>query len=224
MPPAVATAVAQGKLPLNEALEQLAQSVEIERLIKTYELSRALATQVVLGHADLESFLIRRRFEEHRKKHAQRSILDEAAAHGRVMAFLLFGGERVEARVGVVSPYEVELLEEGKPPRTVHKLELKLAYEAEAWKKVKKSVTKDRALAEAGRRPARLPQERFGCSDRRLFDWMIEGKEVEVTTLEGDVVHGEIQWVGRYEFGLSVKGEAGVVVFRHAIHRIQAAG
>ena len=66
MPVAMAHAVANGRLDLNEALERLAQASEIERVMRDHDLSRALATQVVLGHADLQAYLIRRRFDEHR--------------------------------------------------------------------------------------------------------------------------------------------------------------
>lgn len=223
MPHALAMAVATGKMPLNEALERLARASETERIMKAHDLTRALATQVVLGHADLATYLERRRFQEHRQKHAERSVLAAAVAHGRPMTLAVFGGERVEGKVVANTAYEVEVEQTDGTRRTLHKLELKFAYEVEAYKRIKRALRRDKTLAAAPRRPARRPQDRYTCSDWRLFELMTGPGEVEVTTLEGDVIDGELQWFSRYEFALSAKGEGEIVVFRHALHRIVAA-
>lgn len=221
MPVPMAFAVASGRLDLNEALERLAQASEVERLMRDHDLSRALATQVVLGHADLQAYLLRRRFDEHRVQHGARSVLDEAKASGRQLTLGLFGENRLNARVIDARPYEVEVeLADDGGRRTIHKLDLKYAYPSDTWKKAKKAITRDKAVAETPRRPASKPQERFSVSDRRLFDWMVEGREVVVTLLDGDVVTGEIQWISRFEFAVASKGESEIVVFRHALMRI----
>ena len=58
MPFQMALAVAHGRLDLNEALERMARNDRILRLMKKHDLSRALATQVALGQADLDRVLL----------------------------------------------------------------------------------------------------------------------------------------------------------------------
>ncbi len=223
MPHLLAMDVAAGRMPLNEALERMAQADAIERLMRAHDLSRALATQVVLGHADLSAYLLRRRFEQARETHGSRSVVEAALAEARSYSWSLCGAERVEAKVVAVGAYEVELMLDDGTPRTVHKLELKYAYPVDAYKRVKKSLRRDKALSASPRRPARRPQDRFTCSDRRLFDLIVSGEEVSVVTLEGDVIDGSVRWFSRYEFALAGKGDDEIVVFRHALHRIVAA-
>ena len=90
----MAMAVAHGRLTLNDALERLAQQDRVEQLMRTHDLSRALATQVAMGHADLDKLLRRRRMEAHREENRLRSILDEHTASGEPLALALHGHRR----------------------------------------------------------------------------------------------------------------------------------
>ncbi|MCB9682941.1 MAG: hypothetical protein H6733_15860 [Alphaproteobacteria bacterium] len=221
MPFHLAQAVAQARMPLNEALERMAQRDEVERLMKAHELSRALATQVVLGHADLEAFLAKRRFEAHRAANLDKSVLEDARASGKPMVFCLFGQRKIEATVTACTPYNVELTPVGgEPAEELHKLAFKYAYAPDDWKKVKKAVRKHKDLSAAPREPATRPQDRYTCSDKRLFHFLDSKATVDATLLEGEILHGEIAWFSRFEFGMSLKGGGATTVFRHALHRI----
>jgi sRNA-binding regulator protein Hfq len=46
---------------------------------------------------------------------------------------------------------------------------------------------------------------------------MDDAVEVTATTLEGEQLRGVVVWFGRYEFGLKLKGDAEITVFRHAL-------
>jgi sRNA-binding regulator protein Hfq len=51
-----------------------------------------------------------------------------------------------------------------------------------------------------------------------------EQVQVVVTTLEGDIFHGLVEWMGRWEFGMVLKKKnARVVVFRHALAEVRRA-
>ncbi|MCB9662567.1 MAG: hypothetical protein H6732_00490 [Alphaproteobacteria bacterium] len=219
----MAMLVAQGKLELNEALEKLSQRSEVERLMKEHDLNRAFATQVVLGHADLPAFLAKRRFDEHRTANASRSVLDEAVTDGAPRVLALFDQRRVEAAVKEVGTYEVILGLADGTTETHHKLDLKYAYLPDDAKRVKKAMQKDKELGEAPRRPAERPQDRYTCSDRRLFNTLDRAQPVAVTLLEGEVITGRVVWFSRFELGLEVKGGAVVVIFRHALHALNDA-
>jgi sRNA-binding regulator protein Hfq len=217
MPMPLALAVAYGKLSLNDALERLAQKEKVQRVMDRYDLTRALATQVVLGHADLEQVLQRRRFAEHREANLQRTCL----VPGSGLTLVCHGGRAVVGTIEAVEPYLVLVHERGAAaPEPLHKLQIQYAYPTDAWKKVKKAVRSARGAVAST--PVIRPQDRYTCSDRRLFGLLDEGATVEVRVLGGDTLTGQVTWFGRYEFGLQVKGEVEVTLFRHALQHIGA--
>lgn len=224
MPFQMAMAVAQGRLELNAALERLAQRAEVDRLMRDHDLTRAFATQVALGHADLDTFLAKRRFLAHREENANRSCLESAASSGDTWVFGLFEGRKVEGTISEVTTYQATLVADGAEPEELHKLAFKYAYRPDDWKRVKKAIRKNKELSAEPRTPSERPQDRYTCSDRRLFGYMDEEATVDVTLLEGEILQGSIAWFGRFEFGLRVKGDAEIIVFRHALHRIRHLG
>lgn len=218
MPIQMALAVAYGKMGLNEAVARMAQRDQVNRLMEKQTLSRALATQIVLGQASLDVVLAARRLEDHRTQFRNRSVLDEAQAAGSPITLLVHGQRRLSGKILLVDNYMVRIeLEEGGT-EDIHKLQVKAAFAPDAYKKVRKNLKFDKALEKAPLPPVAKPQDRYTCSDKRLFRYMDEHVEVSATTLEGETFKGLVQWFSRYEFGLRLKGDVDVTVFRHALH------
>lgn len=223
MPIQMALAVANGRLELNEALQQLARREEVQRLIDQHALSRALATQIVLRQARLDDVLAARRLEQHRHDYRLRSALDEHLSSGAPVCLMLHGKRRVEGKILEVMPYEFRFQPVDGPEILVHKLHAKLAFEPEAFKKVRKALRYDKTLEATPRAPIERPKDRYGCSDRRLFRYLDEKTEIQVTLLEGEQLKGQVAWFGRFEFGLRLKGDTLVTVFRHALADVRIA-
>lgn len=221
MPFQMAMAVARGRITMSEALERMARDVQVEQLMERHDLSRALATQIALGHASLDKVLAKRRMAEHRENFRDRSVLVEAASSGEAYMIGLFGGRRVEAVVKSVDAYTIHVVEGDGEPEELHKLSAKYAYLPSDWKRVRKGMKNDKALAASPGAPAKHPQDRYTCSDKRMFRYLDGKEEVSATLLEGEIFRGTISWFGRYEFGLDVKG-AQLVVFRHALHDLRS--
>ncbi len=219
MPIQMALAVAYGKMGLNEAVQRMAQRDAVNRLMEKQTLSRALATQIVLGQANLNVVLAARRLEDHRTQFRNRSTLDEAQAAASPITLLVHGQRRISGKILLVDNYMVRVeLEEGGT-EDLHKLQVKAAFAPpDAYKKVRKTLKFDKALEKAPLPPVAKPQDRYTCSDKRLFRYMDEHIEVSATTLEGEVFKGQVQWFSRFEFGLHLKGDVDVTVFRHALH------
>ena len=70
--------------------------------------------------------------------------------------------------------------------------------------------------------PILKPQERFGIPDQTLFGHLEKEASLAFTTLEGEVVRGKLEWIGRWELGLHLSNGNRAVVFRHAIANLQA--
>lgn len=218
MPYQMAMAVAHGRMDLNEALERMARRDRVNVLMDRYGLSRALATQIAIGHADLEQVLARRRLEEHRSANRDRTCL----ATGNVLALVLHDGRTVKGAISEAEPYTFRI-QSGEQAEEIHKLQVKYGYEPDDWKKVKKGVRQDKKAAREAETPAVRPQDRYSCSDRRLFGYLDQETEVVATLLDGDVLRGVVTWFSRYEFGLKLRTDVEVTVFRHSLRDLTIA-
>ena len=219
MPYQMAMAVVHGKMDLNEALERLARRDRVNQLMERHDLSRALATQIAIGHANLDRVLRRRRLQEHRDDNRDRTCLQE----GATLTIGLLGQSHQKVEVVTAESYRVECKLEDGQVEVFHKLALKFAYASEDWRSVRKSVKVDKDVAGQGREPAKRPQDRYTCSDRRLFGYVDNEREASLTFLDGDTLKGQVLWFSRYELGIRVKGDAEVTVFRHALHDLRTA-
>jgi sRNA-binding regulator protein Hfq len=213
MPYQMAMAVAHGRLDLSEALERMARRDRVQQLMDRHQLSRALATQVALGHAELDTVLARRRLEEHRQSHRDDSCL----VPGNELSLVLHDGRSLRGTVRAVDPYQFVFESDGAT-ETLHKLQVLYAYRPADWKGVKKVVKGgEKGPGEA---PAVRPQDRYSLSDRRLFGYQDTDREISLTLLDGSVIKGAVKWFGRYEFAVRLKTDVEVTVFRHALRSV----
>ena len=220
MPFQMAMAVAQGRMELNEALVRLAEKQRIDKLMRLHDFSRALATQIVMGHADCDAVLTKRRMQEHRKQNKMRSSLDEAAKSGKEIALSLHGKRRVRGVITSISAYTFEFKDVKADLAEIHKLEVQYAYDPADWKRVRKVLKVDKAVSVKGLDPVSRPQDRYTCSDKRLFRYLDENADVSITCLGGDTFRGRVAWFGRFEFGVTLRTNVELTVFRHALFRI----
>ncbi len=220
--PGMARQVATGKMDLNEVVKRMAVADEVNRIMVQHELNRALATQIVLGHASLDAALCRRRIDTHLAAHADRAILERAATSQKPISLGLHGHRIVRGVVVSVDKYEFVFRDAETGAETViHKLQVKYAYEPDDYKKVKKAMDYDKVRREKAVEPVARPQDRFGCSDRRLGTAWDKKTHVTAITLEGECFSGEVAWVARFEFGLRPRSGGEVVLMRHALDDFQ---
>lgn len=221
MPRNLAVAVARGKLDLNQALERMARSDRVDRLVRRHQLNRGLATQVELGQANLDEYLLKRRFEKCKLESFERSYLKEASDNGVALVLGLCGSRREKGVVAGVSKFSVQFVDEKGVESTIKKIDIKYAYPAKDWKeigrylKVKPADTADKV------EPSLKPQERFRCSDMRLFGIFDGQLDVEMKLLEGERIAGKINWLSRYECGVELGTGAVITVFRHALSAVR---
>lgn len=217
---AQAVQVARGRADLNTLLRRMALDVEVESLIRRHELSRALATQIALGQADLDAVLLKRRMAEHLSEHRDRSILEAAAAEQGQLQMALHGFRLLDATVLSVDRFEFTVQPRKGEPETIHKLQLKWAALADVGKKVRRAHRYEPSRKKAPQEPIWKPQDRYNCSNKRLFGYLDSEALITATSLEGDQFKGKVTWIGRYEFGLLVKGNVEVVILRHALAEV----
>lgn len=217
IPHNLAHQVALGNLSLNEVLSKMATRAKVDSLMKRHELPKSLATQIALGQADLNYVLKKRRLAEHIEANRARSILVEARDSGASLALGLHGRKNLRGVITDVDRYEVKVTDAQGELHTVHKLQVKFACSEADSRGVRNQIKRDKTRKEAVE-PIWKPQDRYGCSDRRLFGVLDDEAQVAATTLEGEIFQGLVEWMGRWEFGMVLKKkQARVVVFRHAL-------
>lgn len=217
MPLEVARLVAQGRLDLNEALKRMAFMDQVTSTMARHGLDRALATQVALGHADLERVLRKRRVDEHLETSRDRDVFAAALKSGAEQVIGVHGRQLVRGRVVGDEPYEVEVVDlDQNATVRLHKTHIKFVCEGSSWPKARKAMTWDAVRKARAVEPILRPQQRFGCSNRRLGEAWDKKGEVTITLVEGEVFTGALAWVARWELGLHTKG-GHIVILRHAL-------
>lgn len=202
---------------------QLAREAEVERLIAKHGLSRALAMQVARGEVRIEDVLRKARQQEYMATHRDRSLLNEVAATRASVAVAVHGARVLRGKVDAVETYDVLFTPEGEAQTRIPKVQIKFAYDPAQYKQFRKNLRYD-AAHKGARDPILRPQDRYGCSDRRLFRYLDSGVTVAATTLEGEILSGKVAWMSRWEFCLKLdKTDAWVVVWRHALADITEA-
>lgn len=209
--------VARGQAKLNDVITRLAQADRVAALVSRHGLDKSIATQVASGVLDLDAVLRKKRMSEHLAQFRDHATLGRALADGQPRTLHLHGLRTLTGRVVAVDRYELQV-EGPDGTETLHKIEVKLVHAPDARVRVRGSAN-GRAVAE----PVPKPQDRYACSDRRLFAAHDDGTDSRITTLEGDELVGQVAWIARWELGLRQKGGAEVVVFRHAIKSFEEA-
>jgi sRNA-binding regulator protein Hfq len=219
LPRNLAFQVAMGNLSLSDALNKLAFRDEVEKLIRRHELQRSLATQIAMGQVSLDSVLQKQRIHEYFEENDARSILAESASTGMRITLLLHGQKRVQGRVLEVGAYDFSFQGKGEPV-TIHKLQAMAGWDARRNAAVLSSIKTNRSRDQVCE-PIVKPQDRFHCSNRRLFQYMESGERLTIHLLEGAMLSGTIDWISRWELGLTLKKGPVAVIFRHAMAELE---
>ena len=218
----LALAIARGKAELSEVLLRLFRNDRVNQLVAKHGLSRALATQVVLGQADLTTVLHHQRLHQYRKHHKHDSCLTKPFASNQWTCLAVYGQTLALHRITQLSRYELTLVPKHTPeaPETIAKLLLQYACLPNHQSRVMQARTTHPSMANHPVVPIVKPQERYAIADKTLFTLLEANKRLQLTTLEGYQFTGTLCWFARYEIGLTVAPNTQVTVFRHAIRRM----
>ncbi len=223
IPRRFAQQIAAGQRELNEVLQEMARQDKVDKLVSAHDVPRSLAVQVVMGQADLGAYLAKRRRHEYRAKVGNRSIYDSAVSSGEPYTLGVLGRKTRNLKIARSDRYEI-IVEDprGGEQETLHKLTVKLIYRSEERRNARRAIGQDKAYRGADVEPAWRIQDRFHLPDKVLFPWLEAKTRVTFTTVEGDKVQGIVQWFGRYEIAVEVRGEATVTIMRHALAEAKA--
>jgi sRNA-binding regulator protein Hfq len=213
LPEAVALQVAKGEIGLAQAIADLARADQVRMLMRKHEISKGVANQVALGQTDLDQYLLKRRLHAYLEAHRERNFLESMT--GDEVWLSVHGQRQVRVKLVEIGRYELQL-EGAEGAESLHKLQLKIASRGGDAKKAEAAIELSPEAASA--EPIAAPQDRYHLSDRRVMLLLESGESLCIRTLEGDMIHGHIDWFSRWEIGLRTRdSNTEVVVFRHAI-------
>ena len=133
-------------------------------------------------------------------------------------------------RIGI--PLEIRIGRRGESPdrfipdgeeeeEEIHKLQVKYIFTPGSDKDLKSAMTVDEELFDDPETPIERPQDRYACSDKRLFHYLDGELDIVATLLEGEIIQGNVSWFSRYEFGMQREGKDIGVIFRHALFHLR---
>lgn len=220
LPRNLAFQVAMGNLTLSDALNKLAFRDEVEKLIRRHDFQRSLATQIAMGQVSLEEVLRKSRRQAYFQENDDRSILTDSVTEGLRITLMLHGQKRLQGRVLEVGAYDFRFQGKKGEPVTIHKLQVKAAWDGRRNAAVLSSIKKNKSRDDVCE-PIMKPQDRYHCSNRRLFQHLEASDRLTIHLLEGATLTGTIAWVSKWELGLTLKKGPVVVIFRHAMAELE---
>ena len=97
------------------------------------------------------------------------------------------------------------------------KTDAKYCYKAEDATDIQSIVRYNEEIKEQNLKPVIQRKKRYSINTRTIVQARRNQHTIEVTLLEGEVFHGLVDWVSRYEIKMILENESKIVVFRHAI-------
>ena len=130
--------------------------------------------------------------------------------------FGLYNHVQLQATLIKFSKYSFTLQSDGEN-QEFPKTEVKYCYKAKEAEKIQPLIRYDEKIR-ARKLEAVVPRkERYTIDTQKIWDARKNQQLIEVTVREGEIFHGLVDWVSKYEIKIILEGGVKVVVFRHAI-------
>ena len=97
------------------------------------------------------------------------------------------------------------------------KTDVKYCYKAEDATDIQAIIRYNEEIRAQDLKPIIQRRKRYSINTRTIVQARRARQMIEVTTLEGEVFRGLVDWVSRYEIKMILENESKIVVFRHAI-------
>ena len=97
------------------------------------------------------------------------------------------------------------------------KTDVKFCYKAEDATDIQSIIRYNEEIKKQNLKPIIQRKKRYSINTRTVVQARRAWHTIEVTMLEGEVFHGLVDWVSRYEIKMILENESKIVVFRHAI-------
>lgn len=216
--------VALGKTTVQQVLKEMMFRDKVEALIRRHGMERSTACNVIRGSLDLDTAVLLQGIRECRAWNPERSVLTELTRQGGQGVFFVHGRSPFRASVTGVEKYDCWLAEPDREPEQLEKHAILMACRPGEQAHVEKLRSTDKGVAAENLGPSVNYKDRFRSRKRVLFKHHRDKMRTRVVLRDGSVLEGEVEWFGKWEFGLRVNEDAVPVIFRHAMHRFEAVG
>ena len=130
--------------------------------------------------------------------------------------FGLYNHVQLRATLIKFSKYSFILQSEGEN-QEFPKTDVKYCYKAEVAEQIQSLIRYDEKIRARKLDPVVPRNERYEIDTQEIWDARRNQQSIEVSIREGEIFHGLVDWVSKYEIKMILEGGGKVVVFRHAI-------
>ena len=130
--------------------------------------------------------------------------------------FGLYNHVQLPATIVKFSKYSFTLQSDGEN-QDIPKTDVKYCYKAKEVENIQALIRYDENIRAQKLEPIVPRKERYEIETQKIWDARKNQQPIEVTMREGEIFHGLVDWVSKYEIKLILADGAKVIVFRHAI-------
>ena len=105
----------------------------------------------------------------------------------------------------------------GAERQEIPKTDVKYCYKAEDAADIQSIIRYNEEIKAQDLKPIIQRRKRYSINTRAIVQARRARHTIEVTTLEGEVFRGLVDWASKYEIKMILENESKIVVFRHAI-------
>lgn len=130
--------------------------------------------------------------------------------------FGLYNHVQLPATIVKFSKYSFTLQNNGEN-QDIPKTDVKYCYKAKEAENIQSLVRYDENIRAQKLEPIVPRKERYEIETQKIWDARKNQHPIEVTMREGEIFHGLVDWVSKYEIKMILESGAKIILFRHAI-------
>lgn len=217
---------------------------EAAEFAQNFNIPEAVAFQIVRGDFTLKDWMEKHAEAERKRKEREKVLVvkkqqrarDEGMAqqyflkqkrNETVVIFHMYDRKEIKGPIRSILPYHfwVDVIS-GDPQgqrEKIEKLNVLMCYKQENDVEVRAGLRDDEAVAALQIQPVRDRENRYEVPQPLVLKAAQEGLPLRAVLNDGTVAEGTIDWHSAYFIKMKLSTGASVVVFNHAVHRLDIA-
>ena len=137
------------------------------------------------------------------------------------MFFGLYNHVQLSATVSEFTKYSF-MLQSDEEDQELSKTDVKYCYKAEDAERIQSLIRYDEKIKAQKLEAVVSRKERYTIDTQEIADARKDRYPIEVTTREGEIFRGLVDWVSKYEIKMILENRSKIIVFRHSICDFEA--
>ena len=213
--------MALGQTTVADVLKEMMVRDRVEKITKKHGISRDRAFAVTRNKLSLEEAILLHEMAECPEWQPEKSVLIDLLESGSQAVFRAYGEPDFNASVEKLTKFDCWLKRGDAPSKEYQKHDLLLVVEPDSVEELSRLQQTDEDVKTKGLGPSVTYKDRHRSRKRILFKHHRDELKTRVTLRDSTVLEGRVGWFGKWEFSLELSPTCRVVVFRHAMYRLE---